>query len=155
MLHGGSSLQEIASCSHLASILDIPLSDLEYIAANIPSMVAEGGSNKKKRSTLKPLEPLKTVQKRIKIILLDPLPLPESVNAYRKKRSQVTAALPHLNAPYLLSIDIRSFFPSIHYRRIFKFWLTYTSSEDVAHLLTRLTTYNYHLALGLVTVVSV
>lgn len=48
--------------------------------------------------------------------------------------------------------DISSFYPSISNSRVHRFFLKTTNCcPDVARILTRICTYNYHLALGLVT----
>jgi hypothetical protein len=69
-----------------------------------------------------------------------------------KGRSIVTNAREHLGSVYAYTVDISSFFPSIHYRRIYRlFSETLACSPDVARICTRLCTHNHHLAVGLPT----
>lgn len=58
----------------------------------------------------------------------------------------------HLRSKFAFSCDISSFYPSIHSSKVYRFFAkTNQCSPDVARLLTRLCTHNYHLALGLIT----
>ncbi len=58
----------------------------------------------------------------------------------------------HAGSRFVFGCDITDFYPSIHSRRVYDFFAKEQEcSPDVAHLLTRLCTYNHHLALGLIT----
>jgi hypothetical protein len=68
-----------------------------------------------------------------------------------RKRSAATNARAHIGNEFLLKIDVADFFPSISSHRVYRFFLKNECSPSAAHILTRLCTYHYHLALGLVT----
>lgn len=58
----------------------------------------------------------------------------------------------HAKSPYAFTVDVSSFYPSIHYNRVYRFFAASQGcSPDVARILTSICTHNYHLALGLVT----
>ena len=58
----------------------------------------------------------------------------------------------HLRSQFAFSCDIMEFYPSIHSSRVYRLFAKIQGcSPDVARLLTRLCTYRYHLALGLIT----
>lgn len=58
---------------------------------------------------------------------------------------------PHRSSQYALLMDIRDFYPSITNDRVYRLYTrSYGCSPDVARICTRLCTYRYHLALGLV-----
>lgn len=66
-------------------------------------------------------------------------------------RSIKTNAQPHLGSGYVFKTDIRNFYPSIHFRRVYRlFSERFECSPDVARICTRICTYRHHLALGLI-----
>lgn len=69
-----------------------------------------------------------------------------------KGRSILTNVSAHANDVYVYTVDISDFFPSIHYKRVYRLFLEiFGCSSDVARICTRLCTYDYHLAVGLPT----
>jgi len=69
-----------------------------------------------------------------------------------KGRSILTNASTHTKSVYVYAVDISDFFPSIHYKRVYRlFFERFGCSPDVARICTRLCTYDYHLAVGLPT----
>jgi RNA-directed DNA polymerase len=66
-------------------------------------------------------------------------------------RSPATNARAHRGNAYAFVTDVSGFFPSISCGRLNKFFLRQACSYEVARVLTRLCTYDFHLALGLVT----
>jgi hypothetical protein len=74
-----------------------------------------------------PLARLKHIQRRINSVLLTDLWLPDSVHAYRQRRSIKTAAEPHKGRPFLWVADIRqlSAFRTIGYMRCSWSWAVF------------------------------
>jgi RNA-directed DNA polymerase len=68
-----------------------------------------------------------------------------------RKRSPATNARMHVHNRFALVADISNFFPSVSCDRVNKLFLRKACSYEVASALTRLCTYDYHLALGLIT----
>jgi RNA-directed DNA polymerase len=65
-------------------------------------------------------------------------------------RSIKTNVEQHLGSKYVFRTDIRNFYPSIHFRRVYRlFTERFECSPDVARICTRICTYRHHLALGL------
>jgi len=68
-----------------------------------------------------------------------------------KCRSALTNARVHLGNSYAFVTDISGFFPAISCFRVNKLFLELACTYEVARALTRFCTYDYHLALGLIT----
>jgi hypothetical protein len=66
-------------------------------------------------------------------------------------RSPLTNARSHIGNSHAYVTDVCGFFPSISTRRVNQFFLDHACSYEVARTLTRLCTYDHHLALGLIT----
>lgn len=62
-----------------------------------------------------------------------------------------TSALVHQNSHFVFQTDISNFYPSIHRKRVYRLFIEMGCSPNVARAMTRLCTYENHLALGLVT----
>jgi RNA-directed DNA polymerase len=115
-----------------------------YVAFEVPK--ASGG----KRPIHAPKAPLKEIQRKILKEILAPLPVHKACHGFVQKHSTVTNAKPHLGAAVVVKTDLRDFFPSVHYRRVRGFFLQLGYKEEVATLLTRLTTFRPQLPDGTV-----
>lgn len=61
-------------------------------------------------------------------------------------------AQPHLESRFVFKTDISDFYPSVHFRQVYKLFVDpLQCSPDVARLCTQLCTFRHHLALGLIT----
>lgn len=85
---------------------------------------------------------LKRKQKLIDKRIFSNIPFPDSLHGAIKKKSCITNAKAHQGNKYFLLTDLRSFFPSIHYRFVHKRLLSANFSKPVAAMITRLVTYN-------------
>jgi retron-type reverse transcriptase len=65
-----------------------------------------------------PRKPLRTVQRKIVDIILSNVPVHDAAHGFRRGRSTVTNATPHVGAAVVVKMDLVDFFPSIHYRRV-------------------------------------
>lgn len=92
------------------------------------------------RECFAPHKSLLLIQRRINQYILNPIPIPDSMHGYRKKRSILTNAARHRDKKCVAKFDIKDFFPSIHYMRINKMFLRMSFSKGEATILTRLTT---------------
>jgi retron-type reverse transcriptase len=89
------------------------------------------------------------MQRRIEHVLLNPLLFPPHVFGAVRSRSIADNAAFHLGATLLITIDIRSCFPSISNKQIYRTWTsTLGCSARVGSLLTRLTTFERRLPQG-------
>ncbi len=137
----------IANVKDLATLVGVKPDDLDklmrpgtkpgsaYIEFEIPK--AKGGT----RRIAAPRMPLRRVQRAILDKILAKVPMHDACHGFVAGRSTVTNAKPHVGAALILKVDLRDFFPTVHYRRVrglFR-WLGY--SETVANALAGLTTY--------------
>lgn len=95
-----------------------------------------------------PTDRLKRIQKRINKYLNAKIPLPKYAFGAVKNKDNVKNAREHKGQKYVFQTDIRDFFPSISYKRVYAALISAGFSPDVASLITRLTTYNGHLPQG-------
>lgn len=73
---------------------------------------------KKERLIAAPNEKLKQIQKNLAAILLSIFNPKKCVHAFVKDKNIVTNARPHLKARHVLRLDLKDFFPSIHFGRV-------------------------------------
>ena len=105
---------------------------------------AKGGT----RRIAAPRKPLRTVQRTILDKILAKVPVHEACHGFVTGRSTVTNATPHARAALVLKLDLKDFFPSVHYRRVRGLFTFLGYSAEVANLLAGLTTYRPKLASG-------
>jgi len=87
---------------------------------------------------------LKKIQRRINLCLEQFFKPKLSTNGFIRERSIVTNAQPHIGKRFVFNIDLKDFFPSIHYGRI-KAVLQkdpFNTSSEIAHLIAHLACYN-------------
>ncbi len=90
---------------------------------------------------------LKFLQKSLNSLLQE-VRLPPYIMGGRKGRSIKLNAKPHIRKPMVSTYDIRKFFDSVRMERVHDTLLSLGCSEDVAAVITRLTTLNYALPQG-------
>lgn len=106
-----------------------------YIEFSIPK--AGGGT----RTIAAPTGFLKHVQRRILREILEKIPVHEAAHGFVKGRSIVTNAEPHQEAAVVIKMDLRDFFPTIHFRRIAGMFQEFGYSWQVAQTLASLVTW--------------
>lgn len=144
---------DLFSISHLEAILGhsfIELHDISSHAVKYYSpfalerksrAAAKKIEHKKSRLIDKPVDPLKTIQSRIDARILKTIILPEHLLGGVRGKSIVDNARQHLDARYLVTIDIKNFFPSISPQMVNSVWRKLLNcSPKIAFLLTGLTT---------------
>lgn len=103
----------------------------------------------KRRPIDKPLEPLKSIQKKIQARLLRQVAWPDHIFGGIKHRSSLDISERHIGSDILVSLDIRSFFPSVTTFQVYRVWNELLGcSPEVAAVLTRLTTFERRLPQG-------
>lgn len=145
----------------LAQRLGIPREKLRSIARDAdshynpfsqikgPRPFARKVSKAKAREIDQPLDPLLEAQKRIYRILLRDLDLPEHICGGVRGRSVLDNVEHHKNETTIVTLDIKSCFPSITARQVYFVWrVVLKCSHKVSRLLTRLTIFNGHLPQG-------
>ncbi len=123
-----------------------------FISRNEPAPFAKLPTVFKERPIDNPVEAIKFIQARIYQRLLQPLPWPEHIFGGVKGKSLLHNIRLHLAAPVIVTVDIKSFFPSISTHQIYAVWANLLDcSPEIAGILTRLTTYDFHLPQGAAT----
>jgi hypothetical protein len=98
---------------------------------------AKGGS----RRIAAPRAKLRAVQRAILDNILALVPMHDSCHGFVKGRSTVTNAKPHQGAAIVVKLDLKDFFPTVHYRRVRGLFKNLGYNDQVAGLLAGLTTY--------------
>lgn len=145
------NVHSINSIDELCIKLQTSKEELYFLLRNIPKFYKQDPRDKKNggvRILLKPIHRLKCFQRKILKNILESVPLNPCIHAYRKKHSHITNAQEHVGKKYLVNIDIKSFFPSIHFTWVQKLFIKIGCSPEISGVLTRLTTYNYCLPQG-------
>lgn len=83
---------------------------------------------------------LKDIQRRILTDILDRVPAHEAAHGFRRGRSVVTFATPHVGSDVVIKLDLEDFFPSIPVAQIRATFRSIGYPESVADLLTGLCT---------------
>jgi RNA-directed DNA polymerase len=83
-----------------------------YVRFEIPKKT--GGT----RRISAPMPRLKAAQRWLLDHVLDKVALHDAAHGFRKQRSIVSNARPHLGAETLVNVDLKDFFPTLEYRRI-------------------------------------
>jgi RNA-directed DNA polymerase len=92
------------------------------------------------REINEPLPSLKQIQRWILDRILYAEPVSKYAKGFVPKRSIKENARFHRKQPYLLSLDIKDFFPSIKRPRVFGIFRAFGYSQEVANILARLCT---------------
>lgn len=87
-----------------------------------------------------PDDKLKAIQRWIKNDILDSFSSSEHATGFKKGKSIVDNARQHIGKELIVNIDLKDFFPSIHYADVVRIFSYMGYRIDVAHLLTKLCT---------------
>ncbi|HTT37928.1 MAG TPA: reverse transcriptase family protein [Burkholderiales bacterium] len=105
-----------------------------YVTFAIPKRT--GGE----RLIMAPKARLKSLQRRLNALLVNKLPVSEYAHGFRTARSVRTNAQPHVGKSAVLRLDIKDFFPSIHFGRVRGLLLALGYGYPVATVLAALMT---------------
>ncbi len=96
-----------------------------------------------------PITKLKSIQKSINNEFFSNIIFPENIQGGVKGRSNITNALAHKGNKYLLCTDLQDFYPSITNKMVYNVFLAMDGvSNQMASILTKLTTVNYKVPQG-------
>lgn len=141
-----SSELNLKSFSELSELVGQPKNTINKIERNISNCVQRKlikKKNGKTRILLIPNEELKSLLRAINRNLLQPIFLPSTLHGSVPNKSLITNAQVHVAQPTVICIDIKDFYPSIHYSKVYDLYVGLGCSPDVSRKLTRLTTYDY------------
>ncbi len=145
-----SPLYKLNSRRKLAELFGLPLIDLERLARRKDNyrVFTIGRASVKSRQVEVPKARLERIHRRI-FNLLSRVAPPPYLHSGIKGKSYITNARAHLGSQRLITLDIRSFFPSTLGWHVFEFFHEVMKcSRDVAGLLTTLVTYDNHIPTG-------
>lgn len=91
---------------------------------------------------------LEIIQDKIKKKILDQTDYPSYVLGGVKKRSNIINAKVHQGKKYFFCTDLKNYFPSIKPNIVYQMFLDNGFSYDIAHILTKLTTFKNKLPQG-------
>lgn len=144
----------ILSVRRLASLLAVSIEALEKLADQAgrhycPFDRRNQKGSGKWRHIDNPYGPLKGIQSKIHQRILLRYRLPDRMVGGVAGCSILDHAKYHVRQPLVVTLDIRSCFPSINHKRIFSiFHLLLGCSTDVSSILTKLTSFQYRLPQG-------
>lgn len=115
-----------------------------YVEFSIPKR--SGGE----RRIAAPRAPLRRVQRAILREILGRLAPHEASHGFVPRRSVLTNARPHEGAALVIKMDLKDFFPTLHYRRVQGFFTAQGFGEEVAAALAGLCTHRPRLEDGVV-----
>jgi len=148
----------IQSVGLLAQILETTPGRLIAVADSASTyyedlVLVDPAKPEKRREVVNVTGALRTFQNRLYQKLLVPRHQPSfySHGGVRGRHIKTNAS-PHLGSAFVITRDIASFYPSVHFSRVYRlFEGEFGCSPDVARVCTKLCTYRFHLALGLIT----
>ena len=140
---------EVKTLADLAGVLNIKIGTLTYYLnkgidlksyKSFPINKKDGGV----RLIEAPVIQLRYIQKTLKKHLEKCYSPKISTHGYVCKRSVCTNANPHTNKKVVLNVDIKDFFPSIHFGRVLGMFQKepFNFSKTIAIALTKLVCYN-------------
>lgn len=141
----------IFDTKHLAKLMGIEHSKLFYYIFYNNSLYQTFYIPKKNGSSRKILSPslnLKIIQRWILENVLNCYPIHKSAVGFRKNKSIVDNAKPHVNKELVYNIDIKNFFPSISFQKIYYLFYNVGYTSEVSFVLTKLLTYKDYLPQG-------
>jgi len=142
---------ELQTLQDLAKITGVTVPELQSLANSMDQNVNVVLEPKKRggfRKICKPSFRLKKVQRFINQKILQIIPLPPFLHGAVKGKSTKALAQQHVGKPYVLAVDIKDFYPNIHYTKILGIFREIGCSDNVAGLLTKLCTFDGCLAQG-------
>jgi len=149
-------LPRLANAAAIAKLVGVEVDDLAklmrpgvasgsgYVEFEIPK--AKGGT----RRIAAPRAPLRKVQRILLDKILGRVPVHEACHGFVKGRSTVTNARPHEGSALVVKLDLKDFFPTVHYRRVKGLFEMLGYNSTVAATLAGLTTYRQKLDDGTV-----
>jgi RNA-directed DNA polymerase len=148
----------IRQTRHLLQSLDTTAAELNAVLSSPESfyeelLLLDPRKPNKRRLVVNVQDAMRRYQLRLyrRILLPKLVPSPYSHGGI-KSRSIKTNAEPHLGSRFVFKADISNYYPSIHYKRVYRLFVdALQCSPDVARLCTKISTYKHHLALGLIT----
>lgn len=136
---------------HLALLMGIEPTTLGYYIFNTDNFYTEKDIPKKNggvRKIAMPSYNLKKIQRWILKNILYNIKVTEYSTGFIKGKSILHNAIPHINKEVVVNLDIKDFFPSICFRRIFLLFYNKGYTEEVSYSIAKLLTFKGTLPQG-------
>lgn len=142
-------LLNITDFQQLSDKIGLPFDYLKNLEKKIPSHYHKKTIIKKNkaRELLIPNFELKDVQRKILKNILN-FKFPNYVYGGVTGLSVIANARLHLSQKWVICLDIRNFFPSVHFKRIYNNFISLSCYPDIANSLTHFVTYKHQLPQG-------
>ncbi len=118
-------LQQLNTVADLAAAMDISVGELRWLSfhrrAATDSHYQRFGVAKKTggiRTISAPMPRLKRIQEWVLFNILEKVELHRATHGFRRGRSIVTNARPHVNSDVVINVDVEDFFPTVTFSRI-------------------------------------
>jgi len=121
MLQNEKDFLNVSDINQLCSILNISIKQLHYILfvkKKRYKMFEIAKKSGGKRTILAPSEDLKSIQRRLAHLLYSCYEFLDVQHGFIKSKSCVTNACSHISKRFVLNIDLKDFFDTIHFGRI-------------------------------------
>lgn len=144
------ALYKCQSKKKLETVLTIEPGDLKNIqhAIKYHSFEIDKKNSDEKRRITAPERNLKAVQKRI-LSLLQHIERPSWLISGEKGKCYIDNGMAHLNANYMLAVDIKKFYDNCRRNSVYIFFVErMRTAPDVAEILTDIVTYNNGIPTG-------
>lgn len=141
----------IATREEVARILHVGLHEIDNVLSRLPRYYRIRKipkTNGKFRVLMIPQGKLRILQDKVQKHIFKQLIWADYVQGGVKGKSCITNALQHTRKDSVLPIDIQDYYPSIRPERVNEVFEFLGFEGQAAHLLTRITTYNYQLPQG-------
>ncbi|CAD6533494.1 hypothetical protein LMG28727_03078 [Paraburkholderia kirstenboschensis] len=146
-------LPQLATLAELAAWLEVEPDELDWFADHwrVPAqqaatplhhysyMVADKRDGRCRIIEI-PKSRLRGLQRKVLRGLLDKIPPHDAVHGFRRGRSTVSFAAPHVGKAVVIRFDLTDFFASIHAGRVYSVWRSLGFPKGVARSLTGLCT---------------
>ncbi|MDD4902821.1 MAG: reverse transcriptase family protein [Patescibacteria group bacterium] len=142
--------KDISTLDQLVSILEIDKIIFSKILRTAPLLYKQIALSKKDgsyRNINAPRPDLKLIQRLILDKVFSGIKLPPCVYGLSKNRSIIENAKYHSRSDYLLNLDIKNFFPSVHFEKVKQIFQDIGLGK-ISSDLCKLTTLNYELPQG-------
>ncbi|WP_414150580.1 retron Ec67 family RNA-directed DNA polymerase/endonuclease [Acetobacterium carbinolicum] len=159
-----TKFNELKTRNDLARILNVPIKKLTYILykANVDNLYSSFEIPKKNGEPRKinaPADELKDIQRKLAKVLWEHQQLINKTkhkknnisHAFQEEKSIITNAIVHKNKRYVLNLDLKDFFDSIHFGRVKGFFEKnndFKVSTEVATVIAQLSCYKGQLPQG-------
>ncbi len=139
---GRRSLPVFSDVAGLASAMEVGVGELRFLAfsrrTSTTTHYRRFGIRKKTggvRQISAPMPRLKRAQEWILANILEKVELHRAAHGFRRGRSIVTNATPHVGADVVINVDVRDFFPTVTYQRVRGVFRSLGYSEQIATIL--------------------